>query len=173
MANKKQPSGRPGARLSASQEDYLEAILAAGAAPRGARVTDLAAGLGVTKASVTGALRNLLARGLVDYAPYGAVRLTTAGAAAARKVAWRHQVLHDFFAGALGADEAAAQSAACAVEHAIPPRLLRRVADFLAFLRQCPRTAGACLPCFTAHGGAIPPAADCVACVRRGPGAPP
>jgi DtxR family Mn-dependent transcriptional regulator len=53
--------------LSASQEDYLEAILNVADASGVARSTNIAISLGVAKPSVTGALRLLAQRGLVNY----------------------------------------------------------------------------------------------------------
>ena len=55
--------------LSASQEDYLEAILNVADGSGMARSTDIAVSLGVAKPSVTGAIKLLAHRGLVNYKP--------------------------------------------------------------------------------------------------------
>jgi len=65
--------------LSASLEDYLEAILQVERVSRVARVSEIADQLGVSRPSVTGALKGLGARGLVSHAPYGHVTLTAEG----------------------------------------------------------------------------------------------
>ena len=62
--------------LSASLEDYLEAILQLEREVRVARVSEIADQLKVSRPSVTGALKNLAGRGLVSHAPYGHVTLT-------------------------------------------------------------------------------------------------
>lgn len=54
--------------LSASLEDYLEAILSLERVSRVARVSDIAGRLGVSRPSVTGALKSLGARNLVAHA---------------------------------------------------------------------------------------------------------
>ncbi len=76
--------------LSATLEDYLEAM-AQVAAERGvARVRDIAAALSVHKSTVSGALRSLSEKGLVDYAPYEIATLTPQGQEVARRIARRH-----------------------------------------------------------------------------------
>jgi DtxR family Mn-dependent transcriptional regulator len=65
--------------LSASLEDYLEAIYNLAEAKKVARSRDIAEALGVSRASVTGALRALKEKGLIEHEPYGYVTLTEAG----------------------------------------------------------------------------------------------
>jgi len=72
--------------LSASLEDYLEAIWHVEAAKGAARAKDIADRLGVNASSVTAALQTLAERGLVNYAPYDIVTLTAAGRPAAVSV---------------------------------------------------------------------------------------
>ena len=82
--------GQETATLSASLEDYLEAILQLERASRVARVSEIAEHLKVSRPSVTGALRNLSARGLVSHAPYSHATLTEEGARIALEVERRH-----------------------------------------------------------------------------------
>ena len=72
-------------KLSASLEDYLEAILNLSNTEGHAHCTDIARTLNVAKPSVTGALRTLKEKGLADYEPYGSITLTTEGKKAAEK----------------------------------------------------------------------------------------
>ena len=64
------------ATLSASLEDYLEAIFHIVRKKRAARPKDISRYLDVGNSSVTGALKALKARRLVNYAPYDVVNLT-------------------------------------------------------------------------------------------------
>ncbi len=126
------------AASSSSMEDYLEAIYAVIQEKQAVRSKEIAGRLGVRAASVTGALRQLSAKGLVCYEPYGEITLTAGGEALARDVVERHRLLHDFFFGVLGLSEAEADPAACRVEHALTPELRERLAAFVRFLDACP-----------------------------------
>jgi DtxR family Mn-dependent transcriptional regulator len=116
--------------LSASQEDYLEAILNVADRSGIARSKDISASLGVAKPSVTGALKLLTKRGLVNYKPYGCVTLTQKGVSQAGRVAQRHEIIKSFFVDVLGVDTAIAQKAACKAEHLLGPVIISRMRDF-------------------------------------------
>ncbi len=88
--------------LSASLEDYLEAIFNLAGESREARSKDIAEALGVARSSVTGALQILKERGLANYEPYGCITLTRQGQTAAREVVRKHDVLKAFFTDVLG-----------------------------------------------------------------------
>jgi DtxR family Mn-dependent transcriptional regulator len=121
--------------LSASVEDYLEAIVNLSAAGTGAvRGMDIASLLGVSRASVTGALRVLRDKGLASYEPYGSVILTPLGRRLGRKVAERHRVLTSFFETVLGVGSKQAQQTACKVEHAVSPTVVVRLTRFMEFV---------------------------------------
>jgi len=120
--------------LSASLEDYLEAIYRLVEERKVARVTSIAMRLKVHKSSVTGALRGLAGRGLVNYQPYGLVTLTEEGAVAARDIVRRHEALSGFFIRVLGLDEMEAETAACRMEHAVSRRVTDRLIQFGVFL---------------------------------------
>jgi DtxR family Mn-dependent transcriptional regulator len=117
--------------LSASQEDYLEAIHWLEQTHGTARSRDIAARLSVTRASVTGALRQLQHDGLINYDPYCRVTLTETGAAIAENVIRRHAVLRDFLYRVLGLKDATADRFACAIEHAIDDEVRRRLEAFM------------------------------------------
>ncbi|MCD4829877.1 MAG: metal-dependent transcriptional regulator [Candidatus Cloacimonetes bacterium] len=125
--------------LSASLEDYLEAIYHLVKEKQAARVKDIAERLHVKAASVTGALRALSERELVNYTPYEIVTFTRSGEAAALDVVRRHSALKDFFVKILLVDEASADSAACAMEHSVTRPLLERFVHFTQFVEDCPR----------------------------------
>jgi DtxR family Mn-dependent transcriptional regulator len=122
--------------LSASLEDYLEAIFNLASDSDVARSTDIAKALGVAKPSVTGALKLLAERGLVNYRPYGYVTLTDSGLAEASRVARKHDIIKLFFVNVLGVKEKTAQQAACGAEHALGPDVIGRLLCFIEFLNK-------------------------------------
>jgi len=124
--------------LSASLEDYLEAVFHLEEAKESAHVKDIAKRLGVKMPSVTGALRSLAEKELVNYRPYEAVTLTRRGREIARDVSNRHTALTDFLTEVLGLDEASAQENACRIEHVVDDIVLERLAAYLDFARECP-----------------------------------
>jgi DtxR family Mn-dependent transcriptional regulator len=123
-----------GQKLSASLEDYLEAILNLADEAGGARSKDIAQALGVARSSVTGALQLLREKGLAKYEPYGCVTLTRRGQAAARAVARKHEILTSFFVSVLGVEKEAAQRAACRAEHALGSEIIGRLLSFIDYV---------------------------------------
>ncbi len=103
------------AELSESLEDYLETILELEEEKKVARSKDIADKLGIQRGSVTGALKNLAKKKLIDYEPYGFVTLTDKGKKIAKEIALRHSVIKDFLfrilaSGMLKIDENARSS---------------------------------------------------------------
>ncbi len=125
--------------LSASLEDYLEAIFHLVAEKHVARSRDIARRLKVNRSSVTGALQSLAKKGLVEYEPYEAITLTRGGQVAAKGVVRRHEALRDFLVKVLAVDAAKADQAACRMEHAISGPILERLIRFVEFVEVCPR----------------------------------
>ncbi len=125
--------------LSSSMEDYLEAILHITEQQKVARPKDISKEMGVTAPSVTKALQWLSKHSLVNYVPFGLVTLTKTGERVARRVARRHEVLHDFLVQVLAVDEKSAQEAACKMEHAISGDILERLIKYLEFIEMCPQ----------------------------------
>jgi len=123
--------------LTSHLEDYLETILFISRDKGEAHASQVADKMGVTRASVTGALRALAERDLIVYQPYQPVRLTEAGKNAAQACADRHQFLHRFFRDQLGMENSEAEDIACKVEHAANATVLARLAEFSRFLADC------------------------------------
>jgi DtxR family transcriptional regulator, Mn-dependent transcriptional regulator len=117
-------------KLSASLEDYLEAIFNLADESGCARSKDIAKTLGVARSSVTGALQLLREKGLAHHEPYGGVTLTRQGRAAAREVARKHEILKSFFMNVLGVEKEAAQRAACQAEHALESEIIGKLVSF-------------------------------------------
>lgn len=120
--------------LSASLEDYLEAIFNLAGESDVAHSKDIAGLLNVSKSSVTGALRVLKEKGLANYKPYDSVTLTKAGQAAAAEVVRKHNILKSFFVNVLGIEKDTAQKAACKAEHILGPEVIARLLCFIEFV---------------------------------------
>ena len=101
-----------------SAEDYLEQILILLEEKGYARSTDIAESLGVTKPSVSVAMKKLRENGYISMEKGGLISLTDKGYPIARRTYDRHQTLTKFFV-ALGVDEAIARKDACKIEHDI------------------------------------------------------
>lgn len=125
--------------LSSNMEDYLEAIFLLIRENAVARSKDIARILKVNRSSVTGALKALAGRGLVNYAPYGYITLTNQGTEIASRVLRRHEALRDFFVKVLSVPEQDADEAACRMEHGISKLIVDRLIEFAEFTETCPR----------------------------------
>lgn len=125
--------------LSASLEDYLEAIFHIAQDKQVARAKDISKRLHVSSSSVTGALHALAERGLINYVPYDVITLTGAGDAVARSIVRRHEALRHFFIHILCVGEKEAEEAACKMEHSVPPSILDRFRQFVELVEACPR----------------------------------
>ena len=123
-----------GQHLSASLEDYLEAIFVLCQSGKAARSKHIAEHLQVARPSVTGALRALAEKQLIHYKPYGYITLTETGYRIASRVARRHEALESFFCDVLGVEQDVAQRSACLAEHAIGPEITLRLTAYLEFL---------------------------------------
>jgi len=141
-------------KLSPSLEDYLEAVLILVRRGSVARVRDIAAHLGVGKSSVTGAVKTLAKRGLVNYEPYQFITLTDRGRELAEDVSARHVLLREFLSDVLGLDEEVAEANACRMEHAVDAELLERLGKFCVFVRDCPRAGESWVRAFVERCGA-------------------
>lgn len=126
-------------RISAAQEDYLEAILALEAESTRVRVRDLAERLSVHKSTVTAALKSLAEKALIEYEPYGQIVMTRSGRRAAERVSRSHAVLKRFLAEVLMIDNAKAEANACRMEHVMERDVLNRLVDFTVYMADADR----------------------------------
>jgi len=117
--------------LSASMEDYLEAIFEIDKCKRVVRVRDVAHKLGVTMPSVNGALKNLEAKGLIRHQKYEYIELTRDGESEASKISESHRTIFRFLKDILGVDKATAEQDACKIEHVLSPCTLERLSVFI------------------------------------------
>jgi DtxR family Mn-dependent transcriptional regulator len=152
--------------ITSHLEDYLEAILHIAQETGEAHASAVADRIGVTRASVTGALRSLADRGLIVYQPYQPVTLTDEGRQIAQDCADRHEFLHRFFRDQLGMRDEEADTVACRVEHVASPTVLSRLAEFSRFLADCRQVDLAWSPDGTLTCSREPISASCKACER-------
>jgi DtxR family Mn-dependent transcriptional regulator len=156
--------------LSASLEDYIEAIYHIIEEKLVARSKEIAARLKVSRASVTEALRALSKKGLINYAPYEAITLTDYGREVAEDVIFRHEALKRFFIEVLAIDMTIAEDGACRIEHAAPPEIISRMISFTKFMQICPRGSADIIKGFAAYcenGKLVDNCNDCVSNCER------
>ena len=154
--------------LSESMQDYLEAILAIQEKNQVARVKDIAEKLDILKGSVTGALKNLAEKGLINYEPYSFITLTEQGKAIAGEITRRHRVIRDFLQCILLMDPEAADQNACRMEHAMDREAVNRLVAFIEYIYNCPRTGADWIDGFVRYfSGLKENEKDCRACLER------
>jgi DtxR family transcriptional regulator, Mn-dependent transcriptional regulator len=134
--------------LTASMEDYLEAILRLADARRVVRVRDVARAIGVSAPSATGAIKTLQKRGLVSHERYEDVTLTREGKRIAARVDGLHRELRAFFEDVLLLDPQTAENEACRLEHSISRPTLDRLRAFLACIGDCPQADEGCVAAY-------------------------
>lgn len=102
--------------MQKSSEDYLEMILMLQEKKGYARSIDIAGELGVTKPSVSYAVKRLRENGYITMDSDGHIALTDFGMEIASRMYERHKLLTDFLM-VLGVDEQTAREDACKIEH--------------------------------------------------------
>lgn len=117
----------PFTRLSRSAEDYLEAIGHLCREHGKAQVSDVAEMLKVKKPSVTAAMQQLAAEGLITYRRYAPIELTEKGRQYADRVIRAHGILHRFLVEAAGLEPGRADEVACNMEHLLSMEEIERI----------------------------------------------
>ncbi len=113
--------------LTASLEDYLEAIQALVEAHGHAHTSDIAKLLKVKMPSVTNALGILRQHGYLHYDTNYPVTLTEQGQCAASRITHRHHTILRFLRDILLVPQAHASETACRIEHVIDEELIARL----------------------------------------------
>ena len=126
--------------LSESLEDYLEVIFELEKIHKVARVKDIAEKMGVQRGSVSGTLKSLKQKKLINYRPYSFITLTKQGKKLAEEICRRHQVIKNFLQCVLLLDESKAEENACRMEHSMDKSAINRLVQFIDYIYQCPRT---------------------------------
>ncbi|MEN8905451.1 MAG: metal-dependent transcriptional regulator [Clostridiales bacterium] len=117
--------------LSASLQDYLEAILELEESENQVRITDIAKRLKIAKASVNQSIHKLKELELVIQQMYGPVLLTNEGRDIAIKIRDRHRKLRKFLIEVLNVKPEVAEKDACSMEHVVSPQTMDKLTEFL------------------------------------------
>ncbi len=123
--------------LSIAMQNYLETVFdlsgrcATNCADSGVRVSDIAAKLDVSKASVNNAMNTLAKLGYVVNEKYQEIHLTAQGLETAALLEGKHKILKSLFADVIGIPEELADEEACAIEHIISHESIQKINEFL------------------------------------------
>ncbi len=159
---------RPAREASSSTEHYLRAILELREERGYARVIDIAARVGVTKGTVSLALGQLAARGLVTFDAARFPLLTPAGQRLAADVRGRHAIVVAFLTDVLGLGLERAADEACRWEHVVSHDVADRLLDLVRFGADRPAVATA-FASFRRFRRRCSAGARCATCAARGP----
>ena len=95
------------------------------------RSVDIAERLGVTRPSVSYAVKRLKEKGYINMIPHGPIILTPAGTTIARRTYERHKTLALFFE-TIGVSKEQAEEDACRIEHVISQETFTAICNLLA-----------------------------------------
>ncbi|MBP0968644.1 MAG: metal-dependent transcriptional regulator [Oscillospiraceae bacterium] len=113
-------------RIHKSGEDYLESILMIRNEKGNVRSLDIAERLGVTKPSVSNAVKILREGGMIDMDESKRITLTDAGEEIAHRVYERHCLLRDWLIS-IGVSAETAEDDACKIEHDLSGETFDRI----------------------------------------------
>ena len=117
-------------KIKESAENYLETILMLKNRNGHVRSIDVANELGVTKPSVSVAMKNFREEEYVVIDEDGGIRLTDKGFAIAERVFERHGVIAQALI-MLGVDEEIAYEDSCKIEHDISQQTFEKLKEFI------------------------------------------
>ena len=117
-------------RIRKSSEDYLETMLVMQEKHGFIRSIDIAEHLGVTKPSVSVAVKRLRENGYITMSADSLITLTDSGREIAEHIYERHKVLTDILIR-LGVDEETARGDACKIEHDISDSTFQKLKQHL------------------------------------------
>lgn len=130
-------------KLTPSLEDYLETILTLEKKNRVARVKDIAENLGVQMPSVSGALKTLKSKGMIEYEKNSFINLTEQGMTIASRIYEKHKLLVSFFKNVLMMDEDDASSIGCKVEHVVDIDTATKLSNIEKYLQETVKDSSA------------------------------
>jgi len=118
-------------KLTFTMENYLEAIYELSDQGTGARVSDIADRLGVTKASTNSAMSTLSEKGMIINEKYKEIFLTPKGLQMAELTSKKHCVIRQFLTEILMVENSVADNDACAIEHVISSNSIVAMEKFM------------------------------------------
>ena len=123
-------------KIQKSAEDYLEMVMMIEEKKGSARSIDVATEMGVTKPSVSVAVKRLRENGYLTVDADGLLHLTESGAEIAGRMYSRHRMLTDFFIS-IGVSPETAREDACKVEHDLSEETVKALCGHINW--QAPR----------------------------------
>ena len=117
-------------KIRQSAEDYLEAMLILQEEHGYIRSIDIAKKLGVTKPSVSYAVKRLRENGYINMDANGPITLAPAGYKIAKRIYERHKALTAFLLK-LGVSQEQAEEDACKIEHVISHETYVAICDYV------------------------------------------
>ncbi|HPO28960.1 MAG TPA: metal-dependent transcriptional regulator [Caldisericia bacterium] len=118
--------------ITASLEDYLEALYIFHINSKHIRITDIGEFLNVKKPSVVHALKHLSDLGLIRKEKYGEIILTKKGLSKGKKIFTRHTTIKKFLTELLEIDEENANIEACKLEHILSEETFNKINEFIS-----------------------------------------
>jgi len=97
----------------------------------GVRVSDIAARLDVSKASVNNAMNVLAKLGFVSNEKYQEIYMTDLGKETAALLEGKHKIIKALFTNIIGIPENTANDDACAIEHIISHEAVQQIHEYL------------------------------------------
>ena len=122
-------------KLGESKEDYLEAAYVLKRQKGYVRNSMLSDYLNYSKASVSVAVRGLLADGYVIKDRYGSIELTEEGRKIAKKIYARHVLLEEFLLR-IGVSSETANHDACRMEHTISEESYKKIQELVRKMKE-------------------------------------
>ena len=117
--------------IKESAENYLESIFVIKKQKGLVRSIDIANDLGVSKPSVSVAMKNFREEGYITVDPDGYIDLTEKGLEIANRVYERHEIISEALM-AIGVSKEAALVDSCKIEHVISEESFLRIKEFIA-----------------------------------------
>ena len=117
-------------RIKESAENYLEAILILKKEKGNVRSIDIANDLGVTKPSVSVAMKSFREEGYITVDENGSIELTEKGMEIANRVYERHEIIAKALM-AIGVSKETAYEDSCKIEHDISNETFKKLKTFL------------------------------------------
>ena len=127
--------------MSASTEEYLEALYTLTQDGAAASTSDISKRLNIAPASVTEMLKKLAENDYVNYSPYQGVTLSPKGFELAEKMTRKHRLLESFLHNVLHIGNDKVHKEACAMEHALSDETERALCRTLKSPAKCPDDA--------------------------------
>lgn len=117
--------------ISPTKEDYIRAIYLLQIAEDGARITQIAERLKLSKSTVSERIKELTSDGLVISTPYSNITLSERGISIAEKLTYKHRILEVFLNTTLKMPKDAVHNEAERLEHAVSDEVIKKLATFL------------------------------------------